>query len=913
MYTNKYELNKYKIYSICLLILFCSNKIFAQDNCKIQGAVVDSLGVGIYNVSIIVYNSTGKGNSFTYTDKLGHFDIKLPCNENFDIQFEHIDFNSLTVPVKTSQNNDERKKFTLLKSNIKLEEVIVAAKAPITVTGDILEFNAASFRNGKEENLEDLLKNLPGIQVDNGKVYYEGKEIKNVTVEGREIFGGNMKLINKNLPSNSINKIQLDKKFKKNPFANSLQNDDDFSLNIVLEEDKKSLVFGNVLAGTNFKEHSDFQGKAFYFNSKVDATLIGDSNTYGKEVFTREDFVGFMGGLSSLSREGGQYSLRSNVQPLNLGTVKDAFRAKTNLGAIHFGYNPNEKFYISGFALYTDYSLDYNTIVNRVFNDVSIRQDRKESQELNSSLTQARIDYFPSANSEVKYKAIMNVQDSEVGQFIGNTSQLNPSFNVLRLQSMNINRNFFNFSHNLSYIKKISKKDNLGFYIIHNYQKDRPNYSIKSTDSIFKDVFSNQNEENGIYKIKQNQVYIINTLQLYSENNYLLSNTLNLKTKLGVNFSHQEFKNNVFSQESLLSENQQKTDANLSYKEYYGDINLTKVFGSLKVDLGGSISKFDETNKVINQENSKLKETVFLPHFVLKYEWNIAKSLSLDYKKTFSYPEIKELSNTYQIQDTYTLFLGNSNLNREVNHNLKLIYRYSKYTSFLNFYSEFSFNKIEKSIQTTSLFNTDTQLNSNVNSDKDAYSYFLSFYMDKKINKHYTVELKANFSINNFYSQTTSNDNSLPVLNLIENDFFGNNFVWANNYKIKKRFEVDLGLGYSTSKYEVINKNTQFNLRNNFESWRPFTELSWMISDKFLFQTNYSYEKQTNNKKYLNEYNDLSFSLRYKLFKKTYVELIAGNLLDDQLVSNSFDSNYSQITTRKRLGAYYLINLKYKF
>lgn len=900
-----------------ILIIFNTlllNQIYSQDKCNFKGVVVDSLENGIYDVSIIAYDTSGKGVGFGYTDKNGYFSVSLPCKKKFEFHFEHFDYSSIVIPVDTIENDEESKKFVLSNNKNVLEEVLINARIPIKVKGDTLEFDAASFQSGNEENLEDVLKNLPGVQVENGKVYYEGKEIKNITVEGREIFGGNMKLVNKNLPSNSISKIQLNKKFKKNPFANSLQNDDDFALNIVLKEDKKNLVFGNITAGTNFKEHSDLQGKAFYFNSKMDATLIGDSNTYGKEVFTREDFMGFLGGISELTREGGVFSLRSNIQPLQLGIVGDAFQTRANLGVVHLGYEPNDKWYINGFVLGTRNTLDYNTTNDRVFDNVTLRQENKELQELRSGLAQMRIDYYLSGKSELKYRAFVNAQENEVNQFVENFSITDLSIDSLGLQEMKINRNFFNFSHNLSYITRVRKNDNFGLYISHNYQKDTPDLDIGSSIPVFDDIFSNQNEENGTYNLRQNQLHEINTLQIYSVYNYLITNSINLKTKLGVNLSSQEFLNDIFSHNLLLSEANQRANAKLSYKEYYGDLTFTKVFGKLKLNIGGSLNKYEDINDILNQENTTLTKTEFLPHLSMKYEWSISKSISLDYYKSFSYPEVRELSNTYQIRDTYSVFIGNSSLNRAINHNFKLRYQFSKVISFFNFYSEFAFNKTENSFQTTSLFNLSTQLNSNDNSSRDANNYAVNLYMDKKFSRIYTMKLKGNFSIYDYYSLTNSDfNNPTTTINLVKNNIVSQDYVLTNNFMVGKKLEFDIGMRYAHNKYKIERIDDSSSFVNRFDTWNPFTNVTWKINKNALFKASYSYEKQTNNSIDLNDFQDLNFSLRYKLFKKTYTTIVAGNLLDSQLVSNSFNSNYSQIVSRNRLGAYYLINFKYKF
>src|SRR5690606_5276103 len=136
---------------------------------------------------------------------------------------EHYEYESYSQNLLVDKSKSL--KIKLKKSAVSLQEAVIKAKQPITVKGDTIEYDADSFRTAADENLEDLLKKLPGLQVEDGKVYYEGKEIKTIKVGDREVLGGNTKLLTKNLPAESIDKIQLNKKFKANPFSNSLSDD----------------------------------------------------------------------------------------------------------------------------------------------------------------------------------------------------------------------------------------------------------------------------------------------------------------------------------------------------------------------------------------------------------------------------------------------------------------------------------------------------------------------------------------------------------------------------------------------------------------------------------------------------------------------------------------------------------------
>src|SRR5690606_18212537 len=188
-----------------------------------------------------------------------------------------VNYEPLLIQVDLTKNI--RQEIYLSNSTVKLKDVVAQGRVPIKMKGDTIEYDADSFKTGSEESLEDILKKLPGIQVEDGKVYYQGKEIRSIKVEGREIFGGNTKLLTKNLPSDAVDKIQLNKKFKANPFANSLQDEEQPELNIVLKEDKKNLIFGNVTLGGDANDHYDVQEKLFRFSRKTDATLISDFNT----------------------------------------------------------------------------------------------------------------------------------------------------------------------------------------------------------------------------------------------------------------------------------------------------------------------------------------------------------------------------------------------------------------------------------------------------------------------------------------------------------------------------------------------------------------------------------------------------------------------------------------------------------
>ena len=91
-----------------------------------------------------------------------------------------------------------------------LDEVELVYEMPVTIKGDTIVYNADSFNTGSERKLEDVLKNLPGIEVnDEGRIEVEGKEVTKITVEGKDFFDGDTKVGTKNIPSSAVDKIQV--------------------------------------------------------------------------------------------------------------------------------------------------------------------------------------------------------------------------------------------------------------------------------------------------------------------------------------------------------------------------------------------------------------------------------------------------------------------------------------------------------------------------------------------------------------------------------------------------------------------------------------------------------------------------------------------------------------------------------
>lgn len=878
-----------------LFLSFTTMLLCAQEQCTYRAMVLDSLDMPVYDASITAFDENNQSAGYTFSDNQGEFKLEMPCGKSYELEIEHISYEPLTYSVKLDQS--KREKIVLKSSTVQLKDVIAQGRVPIKMKGDTIEYDADSFKTGKEEDLEDILKKLPGIQVEDGKVYYQGKQIHSIKVEGREIFGGNSKLLTKNLPSDAVDKIQLNKKFKSNPFANSLQDEDQPELNITLKDNKKNLIFGNGTLGGDAEKHYDIQEKIFRFSRKTDVTLISDFNTYGKEVFTNEDYFQFLGGLSELTEEGGSMALRNSMGNVMFGNGQKATSMHNHLGALHIGYEPNKKMNIAAFALATDNNLNYLSTTQRIYPTFTERDEQINDQNIFSFISRFKVDYSLGAKSNLKYRVNFNQQNSDNTTEI--TTFLNDDVNSSLLRKTNNDRKNINLYQRLSYIRKVGKNDNLGIYLNHSHQKETPHLLLNSTNELFQNFFSFTPTAKG-YVLKQEESLSSNVFQGLAIYNHLITNVSNIKIQLGGNISKQNLENEIWDDTQFIQNQWTPTAMDFDFTELYADATYTRKIKKLKIDVGAGLHQYDYKNQG-SQTQTNQSITRVLPHIEAIYEFNSGKSLSLDYKKTYEIPQIRELTDAYHIDNYFSVYQGNSALQETKYHQASLAYRVFNFYSFFNMWFNLSYSKKLDNIRTQSYFYHLNQIkNSPFNSDMPEDTWAARIYGSKRFSKIYSIKINASASYATFATKnmdvTIENTSELYTATL------------TNTFKIRKKLEIDAGLGYVQNRYD-----NKFN-DHNFVNLKPFINTAWVFTDKLLLQADYEFNHQLNNGNQINSNHNLNASIRFKPAKKVYTYLSAGNLLNNKrVVSNSFQDVYTTINTSETLGRYFIASVKVKF
>jgi len=277
-----------KILILSVLLFAAGQNFFAQ--VTYQGHIRDSLKKPIPFVNVIVRNvSSNDMVTYTASDSEGTFRVLIKKPGSFSINFNSLSYATLSKTLKlTKEDLDQSKTFendiTLKNSFEKLNEVVIKAEKAITVKNDTVDIRVQSFLSGTEDVAEDVLKKLPGIEVDNeGNIRVQGKSVKKVLIEGDDLFENGYKLLTKNLDAGTIEKVQVLQHFSINPILKGIEDSDDVALNINLKDEVKNTLFGKASLGAGVESIYKTKANIINIRKKTKVYFFGNLNNTGED------------------------------------------------------------------------------------------------------------------------------------------------------------------------------------------------------------------------------------------------------------------------------------------------------------------------------------------------------------------------------------------------------------------------------------------------------------------------------------------------------------------------------------------------------------------------------------------------------------------------------------------------------
>ncbi len=343
--------------SLLVLLFSAGLAIFARSQTHpLSGGVIGDDGKPLVFASVLLLNPADSTlQFFGITNNQGNFEIKNIHENNYLLQLSFIGYRTIyrniTIPLKGGNSIG-----TIVMKPVPVdvgEVKVVGERIPLMIKKDTVEYNAAAFRLKPDAVTEDLLKKLPGIEVDRaGNVKAMGEDVNRLFVDGKEFFGSDPKVAIKNIPAKAVDKVQVyDRKSEESMFTGINDGGREKTINLKLQEDQKNALFGDVTTGGGTNERYLGSAKAYRFTDRIQLAGLGMINNVNQFGFSMNDYINFSGGIGSMMSSGGSVTIRITSDgsfPVNFGQPVSGLNT-SGAGGVNFSRSttPNDRFFIS--------------------------------------------------------------------------------------------------------------------------------------------------------------------------------------------------------------------------------------------------------------------------------------------------------------------------------------------------------------------------------------------------------------------------------------------------------------------------------------------------------------------------------------------------------------------------------------
>jgi hypothetical protein len=870
-------------------LLFVASISFAQ--IKMAGVVRDSLNAPLELANVVAINQETNGlESYGITNEAGKYKLNLGANSTYKIQVSYIGMKAVDEVLSTKEDNIT-KDFTLEADNT-LDAVELTFEMPVVVRGDTLIYNADSFKTGTERKLEDILENLPGVEInEDGQVEVEGKVVNKLMVNGKDFFDGDTKLATKNIPSNAVDKIQVLRNYSEVGQMSSVRNNqDNVAINIKLKEGKENFWFGTVTAGAGASPDNELyllQPKLFYYNPKYSLNFIGDLNNTGEVALTRRDIRGLGGGFRAPSSSSGT-NINIGDNGLNfLTNQNNALELENKLAAGNFSYAPNPGLDLSGFLIYNSSRIlsRENSFIQYTNPDLGIPNEFTEQsskERSNQGLIKLSASYQPSGSKQLDYDVLGRISDDTQNQnifssVIGNTEQVDEVTP-------------FSINQSLNYYYTLNETNIFALEAQHLLKNEDPFYNaLLLNDPNAEDPFDSTADALGLdtsldtYNLGQNRRIKSNQLDAKLDYYNILNAKSNINLTLGTILSRQQFNSNIFQ---FLSDGTQFNptptindglainDTEYNFSDVYLGVHYRFKSGKFTVTPGFSVHAYGNKNTQFGETVSNNFFRV-LPDIETRIQFKKSESLTLNYDMRNQFTDVTRLAQGLVLNGYNSIQFGEPDLQNALSHNVSLLYSSFNLFNYTNVFARASYSSNIDQIR--SLTNFDNVIQTS--------TFFNSNFADENVNVFGRVQRtfgKIQATLNASFNYSKINQFIQGEQSLNEG------FTQTYTPGIRTNFKVAPNVTFRY-RYSITNNN-QGRGETKFTTNAPSIDFDAYIWKTVTFRTNYSYTTQNLDNGQSESFQNWDARLSYRKDRdsKWEYEIQATNLLNiDAQVTNS--------------------------
>jgi hypothetical protein len=929
----------HKFLSITILLILCVASGFAQRS--VQSTVYDAkdnMPLEMVNVRLLNANDSSLVTG-AQTDAKGGFMLSRVRPGNYILEISTLGYNKQFRNITMANTDLILRRFSLDESVVRLQGVEVkGTAAQLVVKGDTLEYNATAFKTQENAMVEDLLKKLPGLEINDGKVTVNGEEIKNIRVDGQKFFTGDVEQAIKNLPADMIEKIQVLE--QKSDMAQLTGFEDDNTeriINLTTKPNRKKGVFGNAGLGGG-----------------VDAAVLGngiDGGNINGGTFDGDplsDHLRYDGNLS-LSLMTGSAQTRVNAGANNLNVVRSGRGRGRSGGGSSGGITQSQNLGINNNTILND-NLKFGgditgnhassfskTETNQrtdmkgeIYNDTTSSNSKRNMwnsdlrfeaewkiDSLSTIIFQPRFGYetaTTSSNSD-RLSNKENVETKSNSENNGTSNSISGGLNLIynrkfaskkgRSLTMNLSSGF---SQDMS--ESFNKSDRYTHYF------DPANPERFDTTRV--DQFT-ENRSNGYnYSLRMSFVE-----PLWNNRNMIeiAASFSNNTTKSEKDQYKNDGKGSKRENYTELDEEYSNNFENVFYRESF-EVNYRYTQQYFNVMLGANLQP-SQTRNVRNYGNGYTRDTTygvvnFSPNGRFQYNFGQKTFARFDYRGRSQQPSLNQMLPVKNNSNTMRETIGNDQLQPSFSHNFRLMYSAFFSKTFASFSTFLSMNLIQNDLVSNNIYDENMKRYSQTVNAKDIpiTANWNIMYNTPIISKllHFNTNTTLGYRTEHSYEGRNVNNSTIDVDNLLLGEI---------NRSTRRSISEQLSLTLTQDIIElVIRGNISYSNSINSLRNEPTNILDWTIRVnptlrlpyRFTISSDIAYSDRRG---YTNmNLNEIMWNANIDkqiMKNRGTISLRANDILRKRLnIRQSIEGNTTSYSRYNTLPAYYLVSFSYQ-
>jgi uncharacterized membrane protein YgcG len=835
---------------------------------ELIGTVQDAQSnVGVSGASILLINSRDstqrKG---VLADVEGNFKLSNLKSGNYRLRISSVGYSNIETRVLIGNSLKNLGILKLTENTNQLGEVTIREKqVRVEQKGDTIQYNANAYKTNPDATVEDLVKKMPGVTIENGVVKAQGEEVKKVTVDGQDFFGDDAALALKNLPAEIVDKVQVfDRLSEQSQFTGFDDGNSVKTINITTRQNKNNGQFGKIYAGAGDDQRYQSGASVNFFKKDQRLTIIGLSNNINQQNFSNQDILGVLGSTGGGGMQagsggrpqggGGGGAPRGGGGGGGQGGGGDASNftvgqqpgiAKTTSIGLNYSDNLGKKVKLSTSYFFNAANNGNQSITHReylgtqpqAYDDTSTTQNKNINHRAN-----IRLEYNIDKNNSIVFTPKISWQNNDALSSLASRTYLqNQNINT-NLTNKNATNNGFNFSGELLFRHRFAKNGRTFSVNIGNNLSDQTGLTSQYSVSRYftpKDTTQIVNQQTHALTTSNRMALGVTytepvgkTGQLQFDHN--IAYTLSTSDREVNAYDEKLFTYSILKQSlSSVFDNTYLTNrTGISYRlrGKQGFFTLGTTYQNAQL---GSEQTYPTAQNVAYSFNS------ILPNAMYNYRFNNKANLRIFYRTNTNAPSVNQLQGVINNSNPTQLSTGNPSLKQDYSHSLSFRYGVTNAKTaqnimmFLNL--AYSNNAI---VQSTFIADKDYELAQGV-------TLFKGSQLTKPINLDGMLNARTFISYGIPFSKIKSNININAGLSYIKNPNMINNIKsFTNTYGFNGGMvlssnvseKIDFTLSYSPT-YSIVRNTAQASLNNNYIFQNTSFKINWLFGKGFLIQS----------------------------------------------------------------------------